>query len=31
VDNIKMDLGEIGRGSIDWVDLAQDKVSGVLL
>jgi hypothetical protein len=25
VDNIKMDVGEIGWGSIDWVGLAQDK------
>jgi transposase len=24
VDNIKMDLREIGRDRIDWVDLAQD-------
>jgi hypothetical protein len=24
-DNIKMDLQEVGRGSIDWIDLAQDK------
>jgi hypothetical protein len=25
VDNIKMDLIEIGWGSMDWIDLAQDK------
>jgi hypothetical protein len=25
VDNIKMDLKEIGWGGMDWVDLAQDK------
>jgi hypothetical protein len=25
LDNIKMDLREIGWGSIDWIDLAQDK------
>jgi hypothetical protein len=24
-DNIKMDLGEIGWGGMDWIDLAQDK------
>jgi hypothetical protein len=24
-DNIKMDLREIGCGSMDWIDLAQDK------
>jgi hypothetical protein len=23
--NIKMDLREIGRGGMDWVDLAQDR------
>ena len=23
-DNIKMDLGEVGWGGADWVDLAQD-------
>jgi hypothetical protein len=23
MDNIKMDLGEIGRGGVDWIDLAQ--------
>jgi hypothetical protein len=25
VDNIKMDLREIGWGGVDWVDLAQDR------
>jgi hypothetical protein len=25
VDNIKMDLREIGWDGVDWVDLAQDK------
>jgi hypothetical protein len=25
VDNIKMDLREIGLGSMDWIDLAQDR------
>jgi hypothetical protein len=24
VDNIKMDLGEIGCGGMDWIDVAQD-------
>ena len=24
-DNIKMDLQEVGRGGMDWVDLAQDR------
>jgi len=24
-DNIKMDLQEVGRGGIDWTDLAQDR------
>jgi hypothetical protein len=24
VDNIKMDLGEIGRDGRDWIELAQD-------
>jgi hypothetical protein len=24
-DNIKMDLGEIGWGGIDWINLAQDR------
>jgi hypothetical protein len=25
VDNIKMDIREIGWGSIDWIDLSQDS------
>jgi hypothetical protein len=25
VDNIKMDLGEIGWHGMDWIDLAQDR------
>jgi hypothetical protein len=25
VDNIGMDLGEIGRGGVDWIALAQEK------
>jgi hypothetical protein len=25
VDNIKMDLREIGWDGVDWVDLAQDR------
>jgi hypothetical protein len=25
VDNIKMDLGEIGWNGMDWIDLAQDR------
>jgi hypothetical protein len=24
-DNIKMDLGGIGWGGMDWIDLAQDR------
>ena len=24
-DNIKMDLGEVGRGCGDWMELAQDR------
>jgi hypothetical protein len=24
-DNIKMDLGEIGFGNVDWIHLAQDR------
>ena len=24
-DNIKMDLQEVGRGSMDWIDMAQDR------
>jgi hypothetical protein len=25
VDNIRMDLGELGWGDVDWIDLAQDR------
>jgi hypothetical protein len=25
VDNIKIDLREIGWGAMDWIDLAQDR------
>jgi hypothetical protein len=25
VDNIRMDLGEVGWGDVDWVDLSQDR------
>jgi hypothetical protein len=25
VDNIKMDLGEMGWDGMDWIDLAQDR------
>jgi hypothetical protein len=25
VDNIKMDLGELGWGGMDWIDVAQDR------
>jgi hypothetical protein len=27
-DNIKMDLQEVGWGSIDWIDLAQERDRG---
>jgi hypothetical protein len=30
-DNIKMDLGEIGFGDVDWIHLAQDREGGELL
>jgi hypothetical protein len=25
VNNIKLDLGEVGLGGVDWISLAQDK------
>jgi predicted small integral membrane protein len=25
LDNIRMDLVEVGRGDVDWIDLAQDR------
>jgi hypothetical protein len=25
VDNTRMDLGEVGWGDVDWIDLAQDR------
>jgi hypothetical protein len=25
VDNIRMDLGVVGRGDVDWIGLAQDR------
>jgi hypothetical protein len=25
VDNIKIDLGEVGCGDVDWIGLAQDR------
>jgi hypothetical protein len=25
VDNIKIDLGEVGWDGVDWIDLAQDR------
>jgi hypothetical protein len=25
VDNIRMDLGEVRLGDVDWIDLAQDR------
>jgi hypothetical protein len=31
VDNTKMDLQEVGWGSVDWVHLSQDRDSGGLM
>jgi hypothetical protein len=31
VDNIRMDLGEVGWGDVDWIGLAQDRTGGELL
>jgi hypothetical protein len=25
LDNIRMDLGEVGWGDVDWIDLAKDR------
>jgi hypothetical protein len=25
VDNIRMDLGDVGWGDVDWIDLAKDR------
>jgi hypothetical protein len=25
VDNVRMDLGEVGWGDVDWIDLAQNR------
>jgi hypothetical protein len=25
VDNIRIDLGEVGRGDVDWIGLAKDR------
>jgi hypothetical protein len=25
VDNIRMDLGDVGRGDVDWIGLAKDR------
>jgi hypothetical protein len=30
-DNIRMDLGEVGWGDVDWIDLAKDRTDGELL
>jgi hypothetical protein len=31
VDNIKMDLSEIGSDDVDWIDLAHDRVQWTAL
>jgi hypothetical protein len=31
VDNIRIDLGEVGWGDVDWIVLAQDRNRGELL
>jgi hypothetical protein len=31
VDNIRMDLGEVGWRDVDWIGLAQDRTGGELL
>jgi hypothetical protein len=30
VDNIRMDLGEVGWGGVDWINLARALVNSVL-
>jgi hypothetical protein len=30
-DNIKVDLGEIGCGIVDWIRMTQDRIGGGLL
>jgi hypothetical protein len=31
VDNIKMDLGDLGLSSVDWIGLAQDRDKWIAL
>jgi hypothetical protein len=31
VDNIRMDIREVGWGDVDWIGLAQDRTGGELL
>jgi hypothetical protein len=31
VDNIRMDLGEVGWDDVDWIGLVQDRTGGKLL
>jgi hypothetical protein len=31
VDNIRMDLGEVGWGDVDWIGLAQNRNRWILL
>jgi hypothetical protein len=31
VDNIRMDLGEVGWGAVEWIGRAHDKTGGELL
>jgi hypothetical protein len=31
VDNIRMDLGEVGRDVVDWIGLAKHRTGGELL
>jgi hypothetical protein len=30
VDNIRMDLGEVGWGDVDWIGLAQDRIRWIV-